>query len=210
MTEAQREDRTPPQALEDRFQAAIRPPADMTRPPADIWEHMPRLRELAAKCEHVTEFGMREAGGSTLAFLTAQPRVLISWDIEPWAIVSQRVSDLLFTAGRTSFQPRVGNTLEIAPIEPTDLLFIDTLHTYKQLRAELERHADPIRQNVRKYLVFHDTITFGFRGEDGSEPGLRAAMRWYQREHSFPLWELVEDRENCNGLVVLRRIDVKD
>ena len=203
-------DRTPPAQLEEWYQKAILPPENMTKPPADIWEHLPILRELASRCEHVTEFGMREAGGSTLAFLTAQPKTFVSWDIEPWAIVSQRVSDLLYVAGRTSFQPRVGNTLEIAPIEPTDRLFIDTLHTAAQLKVELERHADPIRQAVKKYLVFHDTATFGHVGEDGSSPGLRAVIRWYQKEFSFPLWTAIEDRPNNNGLVVLRRIDVRD
>jgi cephalosporin hydroxylase len=203
-------ERTPHPNLEAWYQAAIKPPTDMTKPPADIWEHLPRLRELASKCEHVTEFGMREAGGSTLAILAAQPKTFISWDINPWSIVSQRVSDLLYVAGRTKFEPRVGDTLKIAPIEPTDMLFIDSLHTAKQLKAELERHADPIRLAIRKYIVFHDTVTFGFQGEDGSVPGLRAAIRWFQMEHSFPLWQLVEDRENCNGLVVLERMDVRD
>lgn len=176
--------------------------------PSDINEHLPRLRELASSCEHVTEFGMR-GGVSTLAFLAAQPQTLISWDINPFAIVSQRSADLLSLAhgGRTTFQPRVGNTLEVT-IEPTDLLFIDTWHVARQLKAELERHVDPMVRpfTVRKYLAFHDTATFGMVGEDGTEPGLRAAIRWFQRCHSFPQWELIEDRQNNNGLVVLRRV----
>jgi hypothetical protein len=54
--------------------------------------------------------------------------------------------------------------------------------------------------------VFHDTETFGSQGEDGSEPGLRYAIRVFQKEHAFPLWHLVEDRHNNNGLVVLERV----
>ena len=195
--------------LEDLYQAAIKPPVDPDRPPADIWEHLPLLRDLASKCDHVTEFGVRDGMGSTVAFLAAQPRVLISWDIEPFAIVNQRIADLSWRAGKTRFQPRVGSTLEII-IEPTDLLFIDTIHDYAHLKAELERHADPVEGKIRKYLVFHDTITFGEVSGDGTIPGLRAAIRWFQKCHAFPLWELIEDRKNCNGLVVLRRIDVKD
>ena len=172
----------------------------------DIVEHMPLLRQLASECEHVTEFGMRRADGSTLAFLAGQPAVLVSWDLDPFSVVSQAVLDLVCMRGRTRFQPRVGNTLEITPIEPTDLLFIDTDHTYLQLKAELVRHADPVLNHVRKYLVFHDTVTFGDVGGDGSTPGLRAAIRWFQRCHAFPLWELIEDRKNNNGLVVLSHI----
>lgn len=172
--------------------------------PSDINEHMEVLRRLAADCEHVTEFGMR-GGVSTLALLAGQPETLISWDIDPRAVVSQRCADLLAHSGRTTFQPRVGDTLKIT-IEPTDMLFIDTLHTARQLKLELERHADPVENKVRKYLAFHDTATFGMKGEDGSEPGLRAAIRYFQRCHAFPLWELIEDRYNNNGLVVLRHV----
>lgn len=188
--------RKPPEPLENLFNLAA-------SQPTDINEHLPVLRKLAAECEHVTEMGMRGADGSTIAFLAAQPATLISWDLNPWSVVSNNVAALLQMAGRTSFQPRVGDTLKIR-IEPTDLLFIDTLHTAKQLKAELERHADPVEDTVKKYLVFHDTKTFGEVGEDGTEPGLRAAIRWFQRNHAFPIWSLVEDLPNCNGLVVLK------
>lgn len=175
----------------------------------DIREHMDYLADLAGQCEHVTEFGVRGANGSTIAFLAGQPKVLVSWDINPLSILSSTVramSDVLSEApNRTNWQPRVGNTLEITT-EPTDLLFIDTLHTFAQLKAELARHADPLEKRVRKFLVFHDTWTFGEQGEDGSKPGLRAAIRWFQRNHAFPLWELIEDRHNNNGLVVLKRV----
>lgn len=185
--------------------------------PSDINEHLSTLRKYAEACgpeAHVTEMGVRTAV-STTAFMAARPKTLISWDIESLSIISQNIADLAVCAkieGRTNFQPRVGNTLEVYT-EPTDLLFIDTLHTGKQLLAELERHAEPRddatpfkRRSVKKYLVFHDTQTFGLVGEDGKEPGLRAAIRHFQRNHAAPLWELLEDKENNNGLVVLGHI----
>ncbi len=178
---------------------------------SDINEHLPFLRELASKCEHVTEMGMRGARGSTVAFLAAQPQEFISWDLNPYAIVSQAVADLVPLAGRTQFQPRVGDSLKIN-IEETDLLFIDTLHTARQLRDELLRHGmnNERQSKVRKYLVFHDTVTFGEKGEDGSLPGLRASLRWFRREQAFPLWKPVYDAENNNGLFVLQHIRVDD
>ena len=169
----------------------------------DICEHMDLLRELASQCEHVTEMGVRNANGSTIAFLAAQPEVLISWDINPLTVTNRRVESLIYNTGRTSFQPRVGDTLKVVT-EPTDMLFIDTKHTCAQLVGELRRHADPVENKVRKYLVFHDTNTYGSVGDDGTSPGLRAAIRWFQREHAFPLWQLIEDRQNNNGLVVLK------
>jgi hypothetical protein len=178
--------------------------------PSDINEHLPILRELASKCRHVTEFGLRWATGSTIAFLAAQPETFVSWDLEPTAVVSQQVLNLIRARGRTSFQPRCGDTLKIAPIEPTDLLFIDTLHTGKHLYAELKRHVEPRRSplSVRKYLVFHDTQTFRYVGEDGQPGGLVDAIREFQLHHAWPHWELLHDFKNNNGLAVLAHICV--
>lgn len=171
--------------------------------PTDINQHLPLLRKLAERCSHVTEFGTRWANGSTIAFLAAQPKTFVTWDIDARSIVSQMISDLVLLSGRTQFQPRVGSTLEITT-EPTDLLFIDTLHTGKQCLAELERHCDPKRAAVRKYLVFHDTETFGVVGEDGG-PGIRAAIRQFQKFFAFPLWKLMDDTADLGMKSSLRR-----
>lgn len=157
---------------------------------SDINEHLPVLRALAARCEKVTEFGMRWARGSTVAFLAAQPKQLVSWDIDSEHVLSPRVVELMHIRGRTSFEPRVGNTLDIAP-EKTDMIFFDTLHTQKQLLAELMRHVDPPQRLVKKYLAFHDTSTFGMVGEDGSRPGIYSAIVHFQKNESFPLWEVM-------------------
>lgn len=172
--------------------------------PSDIHEHLPVLREYASRCDHVTEMGLRWATGSTIAFLAAQPKKLVSWDLEPKHVVSDNVRTLLQHAGATAWEPRCGNTLEIAPIEPTDFLFIDTLHTYKQLWAELERHGD----KVRKWIGFHDTETFGYKDEDGGDVGLRMAIYKWQKEERFPLWRVVYDSRKNNGLTIIQHARV--
>lgn len=168
---------------------------------SDIHEHLPLLRDLASRCSHVTEFGLRR-GSSTTALLAGQPETLISWDIKIGAIVSNHTADLYNARGKTVFEPRVGSTLEVT-IEETDLLFIDTLHTSEQLKAELIRH----HAKVRKFLVFHDTQTFGQIGEDGKEPGLRAVIRGFQKFATRGVWFLLADLKNNNGLVVLERVN---
>lgn len=169
----------------------------------DIKEHLPVLRKLAGQCDHVTEFGLRWANGSTIAFLAAQPTVLVSWDINPHAVVSAQVQQLLLHAGRTSFQPRVGDSTQVN-IEGTDLLFIDTLHTAKQLQAELKRHAFVDCNKVRRFLVLHDVETFKHQGEDGSPGGLLDAVRWFHK-NNFPLWRPIHHSTRNNGLLVLQR-----
>lgn len=181
--------------------------------PSDINEHLPVLREFASKCDHITEFGMRWARGSTIAFLAAQPKKFVAWDLDAVSVTSPRVHSLMPICGDTVFQPRCGDTLEITT-EPTDMLFIDTLHTGKQLLTELERHCNPQAPQipVRKYLAFHDTTTFGVVGEDGGI-GLRTAIRQFQKYYAFPLWQVATDKagrlmdlENNNGLIVLSHV----
>ena len=185
--------REPPPAVVATFE-------ELRETPSDINEHLDLLRSLSSQCEHVTEFGMRGAV-STVALLAGQPSTLISWDINPIAVISQSIANLVAFSGRTSFQPRVGDTTKIS-IEPTEFLFIDSLHTARQLKKELLEHGE----KVSRFIAFHDTKTFGYRGEDGTEPGLRMAIRWFQKDHMFPVWKLVEDRENNNGLVVIERV----
>ena len=158
----------------------------------NIGEHCPTLRLMASECESVTEFGTNLAV-STTAFLAAQPKRLTTIDKEP----SPAAEALLEFAGRTAFEIRQADSLMI-DIEPTDLLLIDSLHTFSQLAGELERHAE----NVRRWIVLHDTVTFGDVGEDGSR-GLMAALNQFLASHAE--WRIVAEYRNSHGLTVLRR-----
>lgn len=185
--------RAAPAVLEERFRRA-------RTEPSDIHEHLDRLRELASRCEHVTEFGLRWASGSTVAFLAGQPATLVSWDLEPAFVVSQAVADLLACAGRTRFQPRVGDS-RLVTIEPTELLFVDTVHTYRQLREELGRHG----ARVGRWIALHDTATYGAVGDDGAAPGLRQAVADFLAAPFPGGWRALEDHPHNNGLMILER-----
>jgi predicted O-methyltransferase YrrM len=117
----------------------------------DINEHLRTLLALGREVERITEFGVRNGFGSTIAFLAAQPKMLTSYDINPCENM-----DLLVEASETPWVFIQGSSLDVT-IEPTDLLFIDTLHTYEQLLTELTEHHD----RVSKYIVLHDTVTYG-------------------------------------------------
>ena len=168
--------------------------------PHDINEHMPIIRCYAERCEHVTEFGV---GRSSWALLHSRPKVMRSYDIfDRPALYSQtRSTDLVpfGTAAGVDIRVEHGNSLQI-DIEPTDLLFIDTLHTYSQLKQELERHS----VKVKRCIVMHDTETFGFVGEDGSQPGLVAAVDDFLSSHHE--WSMRDRLKNNNGLTILERV----
>jgi hypothetical protein len=100
-------------------------------------------------------------------------------------------------------------------IEETDLLFIDTWHVYQQLKKEFELHAD----KSRKYIILHDTTTFGENGEGIASTNINIVTGqieaiphkglWPAVEEfleSNTKWKLKERYTNNNGLTVLERV----
>ena len=83
----------------------------------------------------------------------------------------QKVSPFLANCSRVDFHFREGDVLnqsflqeagaEDGPFPVADLLFIDTSHTREQLTQELEAFS----RYTRRYILLHDTETFGKRDE---------------------------------------------
>jgi len=162
---------------------------------SDINEHLPILRYYSSTVAHVTEMGTR-SGRSTLALLMGAPKKMFSYDMNKFAIYNNLRADV---AEITDFSFLQANVLEIE-IENTDLLFIDTYHTFCQLSQELERHFD----KVNKYIIFHDTQSFGEVGEDKKSPGLLQAINDFKNKHTE--WRDEKILTNNNGLYILKNI----
>jgi len=167
------------------------------RTESDINEHLPTLARYAEECDHITEMGVRWIV-STYALLMGKPQRMISYDIHPcnWQPIAEMVKE------DTNFTFVIANTLDLQ-IEETDLLFIDTLHNYNQLKRELELHGN----KVKKYLLFHDTTSFEFIGESykgsSKEKGIWPAIEEFLTQN--PRWEIKERFTNNNGLTILVR-----
>lgn len=160
--------------------------------PSDINEHLPKLKELGEQVDHITEFGVR-TGVSTVALLASQPKKLISYDINPFGEY-YRYKEL---QGDTNFQFIQKSTLEIE-IEPTEFLFIDTLHTYEQLIQELNLH----HHKVSKFIALHDTTIFGEVGEWETR-GLNYAVDEFLDKNKE--WSIIYTTDKNNGLTVLQK-----
>lgn len=179
--------------LEKEYQIAL-------HEPSDINEHLDLLKSLADEVVHVTEMGTR-AGTSTRAFL-ASDVILRSYDI----VLNERVEELFLIAKRCGKDVEYirADVLDLN-IEETSLLFIDTWHCYEQLIQELRLHG----HKVKKYLVFHDTQTYGTVGEEIGDKkgtnGLLPAIIHYMIENPNT-WQFKIHRTNNNGLTVLERI----
>ena len=162
---------------------------------SDINEHLQKLKIFGEDCEHITEFGVRK-GISTCAFLMAKPKKFICYDIKlkfpikkysKWA----KENNVDFKFIKTDVLTTV--------ISKTDLLFIDTYHTYNQLIQELTLHS----HKVKKYIILHDVETFGIIGEDNQSDGLLVAADEFLSKTKN--WLTYKHYHNNNGLLILKR-----
>ena len=174
---------------EDNYQKAL-------NIPSDINTLLPELLRLAKECKHITQFGMHQ-GRASAAFIYAKPNAIITYSLKRHEETSSAESVALKSG--VNFIFRIKNVLE-TEIEPTDLLFIDTEHTYQQAKTELELHS----QKVNKYIIMHDTVTFGETAPNGG-PGIMIAIREFL-EKNKEIWKIKEHHTHCHGLTVLERI----
>jgi hypothetical protein len=194
----------------------------MLREKSDIHRHLPYLRELSRSCGSVCEMGVRRCVSSWafllgLAESTASEKELLCVDL-----VAADVSSLRRWGG--DLVPTVRVTMEVADSRKIvlpydyDLLFIDTLHVYGQLKAELRAH----QARAQRYICLHDTEVDRDQGEvlrmgwdvgrmaqeTGMSPedvsrGLGPAIKEFLEE--FPAWTLDRHLSHNNGLTVLVR-----
>ncbi len=190
------------QTIEDIYQRHLKRKTAIT-------DHLPRLRDLAKGCETVVELGVKH-GASSSAFLLEADRV-ISYDIAPTPD-ARRLQEV--AGDRWCYRIEDSRT---AKPEPCELLFIDSLHTYEQMRMELNRHAP----SAEGMIVFHDVTTFGEIGADGetgrhswqyivgeSVPvehmGIRPSIDELMiRDRS---WRILKRYTDSHGLLVLSRV----
>lgn len=181
--------------------------------PSDINEHLPTIYEYAKKCDHVTEMGVRWVC-SSWALLRANPKKIVSYDIIKHPNVQQLVDSSAEYGINFHF---IEQDVLKADIEETDMLFIDTWHTYKQLFAELNLHAS----KVRKYILFHDTVSYALIDEGtydclsdialampSEKQGLVSAIDDFMNTELGSCWEITAVYENNNGLTILKRKEI--
>ena len=177
---------------------------------SDINEHLETLRKYASECKHVTEFGVR-TGNSLCAIVLGKSDVVRAYDIHIGAFQYNDVISTFSKINNIDFSILENDVLNVE-IEETDMLFIDTLHTYNQLKAELQKHS----YKVRKYIVLHDTAHFATCDESIYEhasdivktmstttQGLQAAIDEFLTNNTF---KIKEQFTNNNGLTILERI----
>ena len=188
-------------------------------------DHLPVLRQLAKQCSSVTEVGKGQIHASWGLFqgLTESPFPAGSYlgihRGTPSAAFLKGIKEIV-EGVQLSFRFWHVDDLQIDRLEPTDLLFLDSLSTYYHLSYELETFSS----QVRKYIVVHNTDTpFGHQNDpayqgsyseyfskglstkkDQIKQGLWPAVMDFLANHRE--WEMQEHRTNCGGLTILKRV----
>lgn len=161
--------------------------------PSDINELMPVLYDYATQSNVVVEFGVR-TGNSTAAFLAGLEKsdgFLYSYDIKQ--------PQCGFDSGWWEFTQ--ADTGKLDAIPECDTLFIDTLHTAAQVEAELRQ-----AKYVRKWILLHDTMLFGDKGEgQGGGFGITHAIYCFLRDN-HGAWRIKDHLPHNNGLLILERL----
>lgn len=148
---------------------------------ADTIEHHATMTRYASQCDVICEFGVH-LGGSTRAFLRGVKGRLESWDIDHCGGTRAEIQDPKWIFHHADSRE--------ANIPECDMLFIDSEHTKRQVAAEL-LHAG----KVRKWLMFHDTMSFPTE--------VLPAVLDFLAQH--PEWRVLEHYEFNHGLLLLER-----
>ena len=184
---------------------------------SDIGEHLSDLAILSSQCESVCELGTRSMV-STVGILYGlsqnnKKKQYFGFDLDtPPVNVLKQIKNLA-NSKKIEFHFTQGDDRYL-DIPQVDMIFIDTLHTYKQLSYELEK----FHSKANKFIALHDTSEpWGDQDEpvyfqnnfiypqwiDSSKQGLWAAVQDFLDRH--PEWDLQLRKFNCHGFTVLKR-----
>src|SRR3990167_1932916 len=158
--------------------------------PSDINEHLPTLKKYALLCDTIVELGVRGMV-STWALLAGFPLQMASIDIvDP----KEHGADIQEAKNIAKNEGILWDFLKMSSLDfkfrRTDLLFIDTIHSYEQLIQELKLHSP----HTTKYIIMHDT----------NFPEMQKAINEFLTNNND--WKVKEVLTNMTGLTVLQRV----
>jgi hypothetical protein len=159
----------------------------------DSVQRMDTYSKYSSMCESVTEFGVY-TGSSTVAFLLGNPKKMTSYDISSEYFSILPVIEKVSKLKNIDYKFIKESSLKV-DIEPTDLLFIDTVHKKKHVTAELNKH----HKSVKKYILLHDTTAF--------PEVFEAAEEFISKNKN---WYIDFKCNNRNGLTVLKNINASE
>lgn len=195
--------------------------------PHETSHHFPTMYHFGSKCSSIVEFGVFLAF-SSWAWVACKPNLLRCIDVErraggEWEAIEETAPrlgiDFAFELADTGHgalkrineERKVGISGSLLDMPPyhlpadTELLYIDSYHSYTHLKAELTIHG----AKVKKYILFHDTTSFGEEHTFDGDKGLNYAIAEFLEANSN--WEKILKVEYSYGFTVLaNRTNVDD
>lgn len=168
----------------------------------DISMHMPALANLALHSHFILELGTANGNGSTRAFTAGmrrnehEDRLFISVDFADPLIDEQEKPDLPFwwyVIGDTTKKETVETVKKICKDRLADLIFIDTEHSYDQMKLELPIWKELASPNA--LWLFHDTYM------NGEYNPMTDAIKEFAEAN--PEWEYFDLSKESNGIGML-------
>jgi ribosomal protein RSM22 (predicted rRNA methylase) len=178
---------------------------------SNIHEHLPTLKKYADECNSIIQLGY-DQGNAIWAFIRAirNNNKLLLVDNNPKDILN--ILDITNKLN-LNFSYKWSNYLDLEVDETFDLTFIDTWHVYGQLKRELDKFS----KITNKYIIMHDTTTFGTIDEPIYQPsckllninsekqGLVFALEEFMTSEEGKNWTIKEVFTNNNGLTIIER-----
>jgi len=175
----------------------------------DINEHYPLLFSISEQCDSIVELGGISRFETSWIFALSNPKSLITVDPDPSCVTTDHFKELnkYCHNNGVNHSHQISDTRTVC-FEPTDLLFIDSIHTADHVKAELLAHSF----YVNKYIILHDTSVYGEFGEYGVTiggifnrvPGIKIGINEFLQVDNS--WKIIYEYGHNNGLTVLARI----
>lgn len=147
------------------------------------------IKSLLKNCSSYTELGVNQGTTLALALLENIPKIR-AYDISLKAYnPASKHFEEYAKEKNLNFSIFEANTHKCT-IESTDLLYIDTKHTYEHLQGELKLHSN----KAQKYIVCHDTTL---------SKGLKKAVLEFVKIQ--PKWKIKTDCTINVGFMTLER-----
>lgn len=149
------------------------------------------IKNLMEECDSFTEFGMCQ-GPSIAAAMLTNPKKVRGYDVTfKWFGPAKSFFESYAKEHNIDFVAFETDTAKCKTIDETDMLHIDSKHTYKHATAELKRHAP----QVRKYILLHDTT---------QRPEVYKAVQDYIKNVDNS-WKIIKRSEVGVGYTIMKR-----
>jgi len=193
---------------------------NLKRKPSDINEHLETLSSYTEGCTKVFETGVRGVVSSWALLHGLNTNKVDGKKFVMNDIDNVNVDSICQVGNSLNIETVFiqGNNLDLDLNEKFDLVFIDTLHVYGQLKRELEKFS----KIAETYIILHDTTVDAEYGEiirqnldfekikeltnfsdEELTKGLWPAVEEFIAKNND--WEIQKKFENNNGLTILKK-----